>query len=49
MWVRGFMDYQDGAKLQELTQDLNKWEANDYEDGFDGAALLERWNEHERD
>jgi len=48
MWVRGFQEYMDGAKLEEQMQDLNIFERHDYEDGFDAAMELNRWNTYER-
>ena len=48
MWVRGFQEYMDGAKLEEQMDDLNDFECVEYEDGFDEAMKLWTWNTYER-
>lgn len=48
MWVRGFQEYMDGAKLEEQMEDLNTIERHEYEKGFDAGMELERWNNYER-
>ena len=48
MWIRGFLEYEDGMKLSEMTEGLTITECEYYEEGCDAAYMLEKWVEDER-
>jgi hypothetical protein len=43
MWIRGFLEYEDGMKLAEATEGFTITECEDYEEGCDAAYMLEKW------